>query len=159
MDQRVVKGTIERSTSPLGAPELLIGKPDGSCRYILDYWDLNKLTRIDPYPLPNIQETLSLSSARPSTLHSLTRGLWILASRYEFQRQEKNSISYTKRTLSVETHLHKLGEQRSGMAEDGRCHSCRHSGEILPCLYRWHHHLEGIPRWAHQRHKSCLYTS
>lgn len=68
---------IEHSTSPWGAPALLVEKPDGSYRFVVDYRDLNRVTRIDPYPLPNILETLSeLGSARFFTVVDMASGYW-----------------------------------------------------------------------------------
>ncbi|KAK8779457.1 hypothetical protein V5799_019204 [Amblyomma americanum] len=59
------RGIVEHSKSPWGAPALLVEKPDGSYRLVVDYRELNAVTRIYPYPIPNIQETLSqLGSAR-----------------------------------------------------------------------------------------------
>lgn len=77
VDQLLAKGIIEHSTSPWGAPALLVEKPDGSYRFVVDYRDLNRVTRVDPYPLPNIQETLSqLGSARRFTVVDMTSGYW-----------------------------------------------------------------------------------
>lgn len=59
VEELLEKGIIEHSTSPWGSPALLVQKPDGSFRFVVDYRELNKVTRIDPYPLPNIQETIS----------------------------------------------------------------------------------------------------
>lgn len=71
------QGIIEHSTSPWGAPALLVEKPDGSYRFVVDYRDLNRVTRVDPYPLPNISETLSeLGSAKFFTVVDMASGYW-----------------------------------------------------------------------------------
>ncbi|GJR55549.1 putative reverse transcriptase domain-containing protein [Tanacetum coccineum] len=48
------KGFIRLSSSPWGAPVLLVKKKDGSFRMCIDYHELNKLTVKNRYPLPRI---------------------------------------------------------------------------------------------------------
>nr|GEU30306.1 putative reverse transcriptase domain-containing protein [Tanacetum cinerariifolium] len=48
------RGFIRLSTSPWGAPVLFIKKKDGSFKMCIDYWELNKLTIKNSYPLPRI---------------------------------------------------------------------------------------------------------
>ncbi|GJR96811.1 putative reverse transcriptase domain-containing protein [Tanacetum coccineum] len=50
------KGFIRPSSSPWGAPVLFIKKKDGSFRMCIDYWELNKLTVKNRYPLPRIDD-------------------------------------------------------------------------------------------------------
>nr|GEZ35756.1 putative reverse transcriptase domain-containing protein [Tanacetum cinerariifolium] len=51
------KGFIRPSSSPWGAPVLLIKKKkDGSFRMCIDYWELNKLAVKNRYPLPRIDD-------------------------------------------------------------------------------------------------------
>lgn len=77
VDALLERGIIEHSTSPWGAPALLVQKPDGSFRFVVDYRDLNKVTRVDPYPLPNIQETIAqLGSAKYFTVVDMASGYW-----------------------------------------------------------------------------------
>ncbi|GJY70760.1 putative reverse transcriptase domain-containing protein [Tanacetum coccineum] len=47
---------IRPSTSPWGAPVLFVKKKDGSFRMCIDYWELNKLTIKNRYPLPRIDD-------------------------------------------------------------------------------------------------------
>nr|GEZ66631.1 retrovirus-related Pol polyprotein from transposon 17.6 [Tanacetum cinerariifolium] len=42
--------------SPWGAPVLFVKKNDGSFRMCIDYWDINKLTVKNRYPLPRIDD-------------------------------------------------------------------------------------------------------
>jgi transposase InsO family protein len=56
------KGWIRASSSPAGAPVLLIRKASGGWRLCVDYRGLNKITAPDRYPLPLIKETLRLMS-------------------------------------------------------------------------------------------------
>ncbi|GKA47179.1 putative reverse transcriptase domain-containing protein [Tanacetum coccineum] len=50
------KGFIRPSSSPWGAPILLVKKKDGSFRMCIDYRELNKLTVKNRYPLPRIND-------------------------------------------------------------------------------------------------------
>nr|GEV16561.1 hypothetical protein [Tanacetum cinerariifolium] len=50
------KGFIRLSSSPWGAPVLLVKKKDGSFRMCIDYIELNKLTVKNRYPLPRIDD-------------------------------------------------------------------------------------------------------
>nr|GEU49874.1 hypothetical protein [Tanacetum cinerariifolium] len=50
------KGFIRSSSSPWGAPVLLVKKKDGSFRMCIDYRELNKLTVKNFYPLPRIDD-------------------------------------------------------------------------------------------------------
>ncbi|GJR61607.1 putative reverse transcriptase domain-containing protein [Tanacetum coccineum] len=50
------KGFIRPSSSPWGAPVLFVKKKDGSFLMCIDYWELNKLTVKNRYPLPRIDD-------------------------------------------------------------------------------------------------------
>nr|GFB07045.1 putative reverse transcriptase domain-containing protein [Tanacetum cinerariifolium] len=50
------KGFIRPSSSPWGAPVLFVKKKDGSFRMCIDYWELNKLTVKNRYPLLRIDD-------------------------------------------------------------------------------------------------------
>nr|GEU39840.1 hypothetical protein [Tanacetum cinerariifolium] len=50
------KGFIRPSSLPWGAPVLFVKKKDGSFRMCIDYWELNKLTIKNRYPLPRIND-------------------------------------------------------------------------------------------------------
>lgn len=50
------KGFIRPSSSPWGAPVLFVKKKDGSFRMCIDYWELNKLTVKNRYPLHRIDD-------------------------------------------------------------------------------------------------------
>ena len=50
------KGYIRPSSSPWGAPVLLVEKKDGSLRMVVDYRPLNEVTIKNKYPLPMIND-------------------------------------------------------------------------------------------------------
>ncbi|GKE47806.1 putative reverse transcriptase domain-containing protein, partial [Tanacetum coccineum] len=50
------KGFIRPSSSTWGAPVLFVKKKDRSFRMCIDYWELNKLTMKNLYPLPRIDD-------------------------------------------------------------------------------------------------------
>jgi transposase InsO family protein len=50
---------IRLSTSPWSSPALLVAKPDGSTRFVVDFRRLNHITIKDEYPLPNIEDTIN----------------------------------------------------------------------------------------------------
>ena len=50
------QGFIRPGTSPWRAPVLFVKKKDGSLRLCIDYWQLNKITIKNKYPLPRIDD-------------------------------------------------------------------------------------------------------
>lgn len=53
------QGVIEDSTSPWCSPLVPVRKSDGRLRMCIDYRKLNSLTKLNSYPLPNINDGLS----------------------------------------------------------------------------------------------------
>jgi hypothetical protein len=58
LDLMVKRDVIRPSNSPWAAPILLADKKNGKIRFCVDFRRLNKQTRRDAYPLPNIQRIL-----------------------------------------------------------------------------------------------------
>jgi len=56
LKKMMTEGKITDSESPYGAPILFVPKPDGSLRLCVDYRNLNKLTILNKYPLPLMDE-------------------------------------------------------------------------------------------------------
>jgi len=60
LKKMLAEGKIADSGSPYGAPILFIPKPDGSLRLCVHYRNLNKLTILNKYPLPLMDEVRDL---------------------------------------------------------------------------------------------------
>jgi len=56
LKKMIAEGKIADSESPYGAPILFVPKPDGRLRLCVDYRNLNKLTLLNKYPLPLMDE-------------------------------------------------------------------------------------------------------
>ena len=56
IEELLEKGYIRRSSSPWGAPVLLVEKKDGSLRMVIDYRALNEVSIKNKYPLPMIND-------------------------------------------------------------------------------------------------------
>ena len=70
---------IEPSTSPYGAPVLLVKKPDGSWRFCVDYRALNAVTVKNGHALPRIDDLLDkLQGAKYFTSMDLLQGFYQL---------------------------------------------------------------------------------
>ena len=73
-------GIIRRSKSEYASGVVLVPKPDGSWRFCVDYRELNKNTKSDCYPIPNIQDCLSkLEGAKCFAKIDLAAGYWQIA--------------------------------------------------------------------------------
>ena len=77
VDEMLKAKIIEKSRSPWAFPIVLVRKPDGSTRFCCDFRKLNRITKKISYPLPVIEDILSLLSRGKiySTL-DLFSGYW-----------------------------------------------------------------------------------
>jgi hypothetical protein len=70
-------GVIEQSTSAYCSPVVLVSKPDGSVRFCIDYRALNKITKFDCEPIPDMDELFcQLANAKYFAKIDLTKGYW-----------------------------------------------------------------------------------
>ena len=83
---------IKPSQSPWNSPILLARKKDNTTRFICDFRELNKLTKKDAYPLPNIQDVLDrMSGSKYWTTLDAAAAYWsIPLAEYD---QEKTAFS------------------------------------------------------------------
>ena len=68
---------IRKSKSPWASPVVIVDKKDSTQRFSVDYRGLNKITKIDRYPLPRIDELLkTFRTANWFTTLDLASGYW-----------------------------------------------------------------------------------
>jgi len=73
LDEWLKLGVVEPSWSPWASPVLLVKKPDGKYRWVVDLREVNKVTKKDSYPIPKVSEILDqLREARFLTSLDLT---------------------------------------------------------------------------------------
>ena len=71
------KGIIEESSSSWRAPAVYVRKTSGELRLCVDYWELNKRTHKDAYPLPLVDEVQDhLSGSVILSKLELQSGYW-----------------------------------------------------------------------------------
>ena len=63
-DEMLEKGIIQESVSPWSSPVVLVKKKDGSYRFCVDFRKVNKVTKVDSFPMPLVADALdSLAGA------------------------------------------------------------------------------------------------
>ena len=77
VDEMLAAGVIRPSRSPWSSPVVLVPKKDGTIRFCVDYRKLNKLTRVEVYPLPRVDETLrAFQGAVCFSVMDMQSGYW-----------------------------------------------------------------------------------
>ena len=70
-------GVVEEFHSDWCSPVVLVGKPDGSVRFCVDYRRVNAVSKFDAYPMPRIDELVDrLGMATYYTTLDCTKGYW-----------------------------------------------------------------------------------
>lgn len=77
IDEMIEAKIISRSKSPWSFPVVIVDKKDGSKRFCVDFRKLNKITKLNSYPLPLIDDMLALlGNAKYFTSLDLKSGYW-----------------------------------------------------------------------------------
>ena len=68
---------IELLISPYSSPVVFVPKKDGSMRFCIDFWKVNKVTEFDAEPMPNMEEVIiKMSGHNFFTKKDLSKGHW-----------------------------------------------------------------------------------
>ena len=68
---------IQESVSPWSSPVVLVKKKDGSYRFCVDFLKLNKVTKLDSFPMPLVADVLdSLAGTSLFSCLDLKSGFW-----------------------------------------------------------------------------------
>ncbi len=77
IDEMLGAGVVRPSRSPWSSPVVLVSKKDKSVRFCVDYKKLNKLTKIETYPMPRMDETLrAFQGATCFSVMDMQSGYW-----------------------------------------------------------------------------------
>ena len=79
IDNMLELGIIRPSKSPWAFLVVVVPKPYGNIRFFVDYRKLNKITKMDAYPIPNMDKMIEkVAAAKYITTLDLTKGYWQL---------------------------------------------------------------------------------
>ena len=80
VEKMLQEGVIQPSNSPWSAPIVMTKRKNGEYRFCIDFRRLNKLSKKDAYPLPQVNATLdTLKGAKYITTIDLRNGYWQVA--------------------------------------------------------------------------------
>ena len=87
-------GIIEPANSPWSSCGFVVPKKDGSFRFVVDFKPLNKITRVDTYPIPRIDDIIKiLGGSKYASTFDLSKGFFQIAMRME-DRDKTTFISH-----------------------------------------------------------------
>jgi transposase InsO family protein len=87
VEQMLQFGIIRPSRSPYNSPCMMVRKPKGGWRMVIDFREINKFLAHDPYPLPDINRTLQGLGKNGSLLNFIS-SLDLLWGFYHIEIQE-----------------------------------------------------------------------
>ena len=95
IEKMLEMGIIRPSTSPWAAPVVIVPKPDGTIRLCVDYRKINRVTKMDAYPIPSMERMIEkIASAKYISTMDLTKGYWQIP--LETSTIEKSAFITTK---------------------------------------------------------------
>lgn len=98
LDRMLQLGVVEPSQSPWSSPIMLLDKPDGSKRFVVDFRAVNAVSRKDAYPLPQVTTILDrLRDARYLSSLDIKSAYWQIE--LEETSKEKTAFSIPGRGL------------------------------------------------------------
>lgn len=98
LDQMLTEGIVEPSKSPWSSPILLIKKPAGGYRFVVDYRKVNACTKRDAYPLPYVSTILDrLRDCRYLSSLDIKNAFWQIG--VEESSREKTAFTVPGRGL------------------------------------------------------------
>ena len=75
IDMMIKMGVIRESTSPYSSPVVVVKKKDNTNRVCVDYRKLNKLTVVNPEPIPAVEDLFNkLSGGKYFSRIDLSKG-------------------------------------------------------------------------------------
>ena len=88
VDEMLEKGIIRESVSPWSSPVVLVKKKDGSYRFCVDFRKVNKVTKVDSFPMPLVADALdSLAGASVFSVLDLKSGFWQIQMQKDSQQK------------------------------------------------------------------------
>lgn len=98
LDRMIQLGVVEPSQSPWSSPIMLLDKPDGSKRFVVDFRAVNAVSRKDAYPLPQVTTILDrLRDARYLSSLDIQSAYWQIE--LEETSKEKTAFAIPGRGL------------------------------------------------------------
>jgi len=77
LDEMLELGILEESHSSWSSPIILVDKPDGTFRFVVDYRKLNNVSEIDAFPLPRIDDLIDrIGNAKYITKFDISKAYW-----------------------------------------------------------------------------------
>ena len=110
-DEMLKNGIIRASKSPYSHNVLLVDKKDGSKRFCIDFRSLNKNTKKDAYPIPNVDEMIEkFKGCKYFSQLDLASGYWGIALREE----DKEKTAFTTSRQKYECNVMPFGLKNAG---------------------------------------------
>jgi hypothetical protein len=92
LDRMISLGVVEPSKSGWSSPIILLDKPDGSHRFVVDFRKVNAVTKRDAYPLPRVTSILDrLRQARYLSSLDIKSAYWQIP----LQKESKERTAFT----------------------------------------------------------------